>query len=528
MSLVRQVPGDPAYIVATLGYGADHAPQNIAEQAFEEPPARPRSRATSTRALAGPIRLAFLVPAATSSIPYQLSTILGLFRASGSTSAPAALPPGATPASPPALADPGALETRIEAPVALVLSPHDGATWSHATTPVTRNGRTELWHTRLSEGDPAGRALRAIWTEGLDPSSPPADDAARPDVADPGPPAADRAAQLGLRHRRLHAAAGPGEPPDAVRARARGWTRTASGPTRRCRPGSSLVEWRHIATMARDQFVKTVEVGFLFPFGHRAALTKITERKVNPVPSGGLAGKPAAYLRQRRFIVVRQPVVSYPADDDNEPNDGRQRPSAGSSSGRSSPRTSRPSCRSRRTPTSRSRAATEIPFNIVGRTGRGGRASSRCRWRSSTGGGRGRDEGRRPSSPRTTRWPADDLDLRQGPLHGAKVGFAPSTTVGDTVRGGQRRSPSAPSRPDPTRPPGATSRSTRPGPGPPCGWTPSSRSAARASAGRRDRAAPGLPRPGLRVRQPRRGVREDRGRRSGCASPTAAVTGRAA
>ena len=32
--LVRQSAAQPAYIVATLGYGADHAPQNIGEQAF--------------------------------------------------------------------------------------------------------------------------------------------------------------------------------------------------------------------------------------------------------------------------------------------------------------------------------------------------------------------------------------------------------------------------------------------------------------------------------------------------------------
>ena len=116
MSLVRQVPGDPAYIVATLGYGADHAPQNIAEQAFPEPGPISAEPGDVDARLAGPTRLAFLVPATTTTIPYRLSTILGLFPGLKLNVAPAALPPGATPASPPALVDPGALETRIEAP----------------------------------------------------------------------------------------------------------------------------------------------------------------------------------------------------------------------------------------------------------------------------------------------------------------------------------------------------------------------------------------------------------------------------
>ena len=77
-------------------------------------------------------------------------------------------------------------------------------------------------------------------------------------------------------------------------------------------PGFTLAEWRHIATMGRDQYVKTVNLGDLLPFGHLAEVVKVTERKINPVPTGSLAGKPAAYLRQREFIIVRQPVVAYP------------------------------------------------------------------------------------------------------------------------------------------------------------------------------------------------------------------------
>ena len=41
-----------------------------------------------------------------------------------------------------------------------------------------------------------------------------------------------------------------------------------------------LVEWDHIATQGRDHYVRIVYEGFLYPFGHRATLVKVTERKV--------------------------------------------------------------------------------------------------------------------------------------------------------------------------------------------------------------------------------------------------------
>lgn len=46
----------------------------------------------------------------------------------------------------------------------------------------------------------------------------------------------------------------------------------------------NVSEWSHIATLGRDHFVRIVYEGHLFPFGHRAALVKITERKIREVP----------------------------------------------------------------------------------------------------------------------------------------------------------------------------------------------------------------------------------------------------
>ena len=63
-----------------------------------------------------------------------------------------------------------------------------------------------------------------------------------------------------------------------------------------------LSEWVHIATQGRDHYVRIVYEGELWPYRHRAALVKITERKFKEV--GGIVG---AYMIQRMFIVVREP-----------------------------------------------------------------------------------------------------------------------------------------------------------------------------------------------------------------------------
>jgi hypothetical protein len=71
----------------------------------------------------------------------------------------------------------------------------------------------------------------------------------------------------------------------------------------------TVENWRHRATMARDNFVRVVYAGFLMPFGHRTVLIKETERKIEAVP--GKKTAQGAYLRQRFYLLVRQPVVTY-------------------------------------------------------------------------------------------------------------------------------------------------------------------------------------------------------------------------
>lgn len=70
----------------------------------------------------------------------------------------------------------------------------------------------------------------------------------------------------------------------------------------------NIIEWEHIATLGRDHYVKIVEEGYLFPFGHRAAVVKITERKFDNQTK-------AAVNRQRMFVVVLEKEVLYSAYD---------------------------------------------------------------------------------------------------------------------------------------------------------------------------------------------------------------------
>jgi hypothetical protein len=71
-----------------------------------------------------------------------------------------------------------------------------------------------------------------------------------------------------------------------------------------------LSEWVHLATAGRDHYVRIVYEGFLYPFGHRAALIKVTERKVVP-RDGATVAYPTAYLKQHMYIVVREHEKRY-------------------------------------------------------------------------------------------------------------------------------------------------------------------------------------------------------------------------
>jgi hypothetical protein len=208
----------------------------------------------------------------------------------------------------PPLIWPDSSQTAIGMPYRLIISPDQYGAWAHASTPVSSPaGRTELWHTRLGLRPDAGEPIyesaaaqyrqrfSAIWANDLD---------------HPDPTPFRTSLNASDRENIVHQSYAH---PDADMIASRmmlttlgGWLDARANWDDR---DSTLTikEWRHLATMGRDHYGRIVYPGFLFPFGHRASLCKITERIFHP----SLPGNPA-YLRQRVFVVVRDQDKFYP------------------------------------------------------------------------------------------------------------------------------------------------------------------------------------------------------------------------
>jgi hypothetical protein len=375
--LVRESPGKSAYLIV------DFPAQSIAEQAFFEtsqvtqpgfnpPPSTPSlppppplpgepetplAPGTVPALMAGGSRLVFRLPPAVTAIDYSIAGLLDWSRLEPVLPLAAQVLPGATGTSSgaPPIAQPGSLETSLELPFRLSVSPNvmpGGAQpgWQHATAPVQHAGRAELWHSRLGSratGSHAGFTeanasspvpLRAVWSPDFvaGGSLPPPDTSFNVAMS-----ASDRDQIViltsGFDGYTVTDADGARPyipaPVDVSRlflSSLGGWL-TARGTWQypvsysfqspRPRPratGSTvvpldLIEWDHVATQGRDHYVRIVYEGYLYPFGHRASLVKVTERKV--LAPNGTAGNPAdspvAYLRQRMYIVVREQDKDY-------------------------------------------------------------------------------------------------------------------------------------------------------------------------------------------------------------------------
>ncbi|MGY1901171.1 hypothetical protein [Nocardia gipuzkoensis] len=316
-------------------------PQHVAEQAFleEEPP----FGSVFVRSLAaGPTRVAFRVPASRFPVDYRLDAILDLL-----TSCTLAVPPNAVrePRSegllgfltgllfylnPPATAPPGRSTTAIELPLRLILSPDEHAGFAHAATPVTDGGtRAELWHSRLQPRPDASpgpdsdinRRLRAVWMRRGDgiawypnvprwPVGSPVGDDEPFDINTMSQ--RDRHNIVHLSGNRRYAKqtgadfiAQPVEVRRLALSSLGAWL-DSRGDWSPPLAFTSLIEWTHRATQGRDHFVRIVDLGFLYPFGHLAAKIKVTERKF----VDRVHGSPPILL-QREFIVVREPLRTY-------------------------------------------------------------------------------------------------------------------------------------------------------------------------------------------------------------------------
>lgn len=211
-------------------------------------------------------------------------------------------------------------ETAIEYPYRLILSPNKYAAWAHATSAKRdENGRSELWHSRLGVRHSDGtvdenaayfRTMRAIWS---------------PDVGTNYNMSAkfkERPFRTSINRRDRH---------EIVQLTSNyGMAKTDDAPIEVKRfmltslgawadmvgvwdPDGvdqlDVEQWIQRGTQGRDHFVRICYKGYLFPFGNRATLVKETERKFRRTPRGEMA----AYLMQRMYIILREPVREFPA-----------------------------------------------------------------------------------------------------------------------------------------------------------------------------------------------------------------------
>jgi hypothetical protein len=259
------------------------------------------------------------------------------------------------PRLPPLPSAPEDTQTALELPWRLLVSPNEFGSFAHSRQIVEHNGRYELWHTRLGvrargkdgkpvlddDGNPTVderaaelRTIRALWARDYNILPDVLD---RPELAFTSPPdrtnfpnadgTDDRPKErMSLNSRDRMMLVHETSNFHLTRQR-RAWIPEAV-PTERLLlsglggwlhsrvmfptlpdGGLTIEEWKHRAALGRDHEVKVVYAGFLLPFGHKASLVKVTERKFADAAGGG-----PAYLFQRLFIIVREPERQFRTD----------------------------------------------------------------------------------------------------------------------------------------------------------------------------------------------------------------------
>ncbi len=222
---------------------------------------------------------------------------------------------------------PGPKDTFIETPYRLMLSPNEKHRWRHKIQLDEAEDEHELWHTRLVEkkGEQfieADRStplyLKAPWSKDAKLHDP--QGANVPEVV------SYRTALLSVdRHDIVHLTSNKIGNYTPIPFKAFQFALSPLGSYMdfygnwdvSTRPaGITLINWVHQSTLGRDHYVRVVNVGYLFPFGHKAALVRITERKIgdNILDKG-----PTAASFQWEYIVVRERFKEYP--DFNAQND---------------------------------------------------------------------------------------------------------------------------------------------------------------------------------------------------------------
>ncbi len=302
-------PAQPSYVAVTFG------PQHVMEEPLfssgAEPPLPPAGHLHT--AVVAPSQVVFTVPNTVKSLPFSTEGLLSWWEWVMRV-APVALPPNPHGPFPPPLSAPPApadLWTDLRLVDWLHLSPDQLSTWQHAATPVTRSGRTELWHTRLAhrtdDGRPdptaTGATVRAIWTDARPAGTPFTALTGPTDSTDKFP---EQIVKLTTWYDAIGADVVAPVTADLVLLSATGSSVELEGDWRPAADkGVNLLQWQHRSTLGRDNYIRMQQAGFLFPFGNRA--TRVIETKRVFASNG------AAYLIQRQFIIVREQVVNYPA-----------------------------------------------------------------------------------------------------------------------------------------------------------------------------------------------------------------------
>ncbi len=364
--------GTPAYMIVHF------PPQHITEGAFyETAEGDPKVDAPlpACSVISGCSRLVFKIPSSTTTIPYSLDQLLKWENYSMNVPRAAELmaPTSTDSECNPVPLDliyavgeadkenvpPDPLETSIELPYRLFLSPSASfGGWVHEIPKDTelehllgyhspfpqdhnpdtfrkrKNGAiTELWHTRfavrymkngkilISEAEKYQylRTLSAVWSSDYFNQSEKSD----PSI-DPPTSVQVQTMNRNYRHQivdlssnyKLKPLAQPIEAERLMLTSLGAWMNTRGywDLLTNINQNYTLIEWVHRTTMGRDQYVKLVNLGYLFPFGHRAACVTISERKIQK-PALSLPQNNVAYLRQHKFIVVLQPEKVFTEND---------------------------------------------------------------------------------------------------------------------------------------------------------------------------------------------------------------------
>ncbi len=279
-------------------------PQHIAEAVVE--PGAALGAQPIPIVMTGGSTLFFTVPAGTASFPADVAHLLDW---SALLPVVVGAAPYPNPASP---VEPNINQTGLELPYRMIVSPGAQAGWSPSVPPdASGEGTAALWHTRIaalapgSEGPfvderptAANRAawrMAAVWS---------------PDWPTPAPDALDGALKAAERAAIVNNCAINGAPTivplevnHCVLSALGAWTDFAADWSDN--PAASVTAWRQVAAQGRDQFVRVVLRGHLFPWGHAANWVRVSERRF----SGD--GFNSAWLYETDYIVITKPVQDY-------------------------------------------------------------------------------------------------------------------------------------------------------------------------------------------------------------------------